>query len=310
MKKSALKSLIKEELRAALTEAAKEVLVFDRTAYSGDGKKLDRTADIQAMKLKINGSIGIENGSPGSGRAVYRITRIDGKGVWGTKLSDNRRVDEANSSTSSELKAMAQEVKQATQKYLKWNAELAKKNKKMPKSFMQTIKNDVAKLNAIAANLSKGDAKEAYNIAQMLDTLPRETIPQRVWQFLVSTNSRNESVLTEMPKADGKTEAAIMKFVAKLQKALETHWKKNKYVGVPQLSIDKGSKYWRIVKNSEGSRSVYCFVDISNGNILKPAGFKAPETKNPRGNVFDADNGLSAMNPYGTNYIKGPNFDW
>jgi hypothetical protein len=118
------------------------------------------------------------------------------------------------------------------------------------------------------------------------------------------------SILTEMPKPDAKVESAINAFVAKLQKALNAHWKKNNYVGVPQLSIDKGSKYWRIVKNDEGSRSVYCFIDISNGNILKPKGWKAPETKNPRGNIFGSDGGMGAMNPYGANYIKGPNFNW
>jgi hypothetical protein len=68
----------------------------------------------------------------------------------------------------------------------------------------------------------------------------------------------------------------------------------------------KGGRYIRIVTTSiEGHhRSVHCFVDSTNGNILKSASWKAPEKKNPRGNIFNADDGRSAMTVYGTYYLR------
>jgi len=66
-----------------------------------------------------------------------------------------------------------------------------------------------------------------------------------------------------------------------------------------------GSRYVRVlpVPLDQGSRSVHCFVDKTNGDVLMAAGWKAPE-KNPRGNIFAADNGLSRMGPFGAAYNK------
>jgi hypothetical protein len=50
-------------------------------------------------------------------------------------------------------------------------------------------------------------------------------------------------------------------------------------------------------------RSVYCFVDKTNGNILKSASWKAP-AKHARGNIFSENNGLENMGPYGAAYLK------
>jgi hypothetical protein len=63
-----------------------------------------------------------------------------------------------------------------------------------------------------------------------------------------------------------------------------------------RIEIDGGVKYQRISvitrhKNTagvvtDGQRSVYCFIDLSNGDILKAAGWKAP-AKGARGNIFN-----------------------
>ena len=43
-------------------------------------------------------------------------------------------------------------------------------------------------------------------------------------------------------------------------------------------SIQNGRKYLRVVCTDEhGSRSVHAFIDKSNGNILKAAGWKSPQ---------------------------------
>lgn len=72
---------------------------------------------------------------------------------------------------------------------------------------------------------------------------------------------------------------------------------------------DGGTKYARIVTRRldiEGG-SAFCFIDLSNGNILKPASWKAANTKHARGNirVGDASNWWnSALGPYGAAYLR------
>jgi hypothetical protein len=60
-----------------------------------------------------------------------------------------------------------------------------------------------------------------------------------------------------------------------------------------------GSRYMKIVHNG----SVYCFVDKTNGDVLKSASRNAP-AKHARGNIFDEHNGLKHMGPYGAAYLR------
>lgn len=64
----------------------------------------------------------------------------------------------------------------------------------------------------------------------------------------------------------------------------------------PFLSIEKGRRYARIVANDSHqngtSRSVWGFVDMTNGDLLKAAGWKAPAKNFARGNILNADRGL------------------
>ena len=58
-------------------------------------------------------------------------------------------------------------------------------------------------------------------------------------------------------------------------------------------TVMQGSKNLRIVtthggNNATGSRSVYCFVEKSTGNILKASGWKSP-AKGARGNIFNKE---------------------
>jgi hypothetical protein len=54
------------------------------------------------------------------------------------------------------------------------------------------------------------------------------------------------------------------------------------------IEFEAGSKYVKIVSISGGgSRSVHCFVEKANGNILRAASWKAPARNFVRGNVFD-----------------------
>jgi len=68
------------------------------------------------------------------------------------------------------------------------------------------------------------------------------------------------------------------------------------------LEVDMGHRYIRIIVKDTGT-AAFAFIDRSNGDVLKPASWKAP-AKHARGNIFDAANGLGSMGPYGPAYLK------
>lgn len=55
----------------------------------------------------------------------------------------------------------------------------------------------------------------------------------------------------------------------------------------PRLSLEKGSKYTKIVSADAdgGSRSVFGFIENSTGNLWKAATWKAPAKNFPRGHI-------------------------
>ena len=52
-----------------------------------------------------------------------------------------------------------------------------------------------------------------------------------------------------------------------------------------QFTYSKGGKYYKVIRNYNGQKSVHSFVD-GNGYIWKPAGWKAPAKNFARGNIF------------------------
>lgn len=62
-----------------------------------------------------------------------------------------------------------------------------------------------------------------------------------------------------------------------------------------------GSKYIKIVKTNGTSKSAYCFVEISTGNILKSANWKTP-AKGTRGNIKSLND--ITFDPYGSCFYK------
>lgn len=85
----------------------------------------------------------------------------------------------------------------------------------------------------------------------------------------------------------------------------EHHTRCNFDVGT--LEVEQGHKYIKLVSVMFGlQKSVWGFVNKTNGDVLKAASYNAP-AKHARGNIFDAYNGLSMIGPYGPDYLKGPN---
>jgi len=70
------------------------------------------------------------------------------------------------------------------------------------------------------------------------------------------------------------------------------------------VEVINGSRYAKVVVcRGELERSAYCFVDKTNGNVLKAASWNAP-AKHARGNIFNADNGLGCCGPYSVAYLR------
>ena len=98
-------------------------------------------------------------------------------------------------------------------------------------------------------------------------------------------------------------EAALTAFVEGAQKIVTDYRVANfPTLPLPVLTLERGPKNVRVVRE-DGQRSVFCFVNIATGDVLKAAGWKAP-AKHARGNIYDADNGVGRIGPYGPAYLR------
>jgi hypothetical protein len=100
-------------------------------------------------------------------------------------------------------------------------------------------------------------------------------------------------------------ENALERFVEGVQATVAAHYAKVfPRLEPPEFSVDPGAKkYARVVQNDGTQRSVFCFVDLINGDILKAAGWKAP-AKHARGSVLTPDYGVSQVGVYGPRYLR------
>jgi len=73
----------------------------------------------------------------------------------------------------------------------------------------------------------------------------------------------------------------------------------------PTYSLERGIKNIRVVStDADGmkQRSVFCFIRIDDGAVLKAAGWKAP-AKHARGTIFTDDPSKYGVSTYGANYL-------
>lgn len=74
-----------------------------------------------------------------------------------------------------------------------------------------------------------------------------------------------------------------------------------------RVVANDGKRYIKIVTEDTDpafkGQSAYCFIDKENGDVLKPASWRAP-AKHARGNIFDSSNGLACCGPYGVAYLR------
>lgn len=101
-------------------------------------------------------------------------------------------------------------------------------------------------------------------------------------------------------------DAALTTFVKGCQEITDIYFRTNfPNLAAPTFKTQPGRRYVRVVRvdGGNGGGSAHCFVDMTNGDVLKPAGYKTP-ARHARGNIFDEHNGLSRMGPHGPAYLR------
>jgi len=109
---------------------------------------------------------------------------------------------------------------------------------------------------------------------------------------------------TNVGKTNMVTQDDLGAFQARLQAKLTEWHVLCQHVGSPpEVSIEPGTKYARIVVTSPGpQRSAYGFIDLTTGDLLKADGWKKP-AKHARGNIY-GENPLAGCDQYGMQYLR------
>ncbi len=96
---------------------------------------------------------------------------------------------------------------------------------------------------------------------------------------------------------------AIKDFISKAQAVVDEHYRNYQWDNI--LTIKKGRRYEKIIATDtleRGSTRVWAFIDKTNGDVLKPASWRAP-ARGARGNLYDEFGGMKFIGPYGPAYM-------
>jgi hypothetical protein len=98
-------------------------------------------------------------------------------------------------------------------------------------------------------------------------------------------------------------DAALARFLRGAQDIIDAYYARHfPTLRVPRLSAWPGRRYIRIVLSDAVQRSCHCFVDRTNGAILKPDGWKRP-AQGARGNIYTGA-AKDAVGPHGALYLR------
>jgi hypothetical protein len=110
-------------------------------------------------------------------------------------------------------------------------------------------------------------------------------------------------VIEDTPKTVSADTPEFLSFIKGCQAKINTRYEETlKNLEPPVLKHNGGRRYYRI-ERIDNQRSAHCFIDRTNGDVLKTASWKSP-AKTARGNIFNDDNGLDCMSEYGAAYLK------
>jgi hypothetical protein len=118
-------------------------------------------------------------------------------------------------------------------------------------------------------------------------------------------DNRMDALRKRYGRAEGLSfDDALAAFLAKAQAIIDDHYARNYPTQGAVLTAERGPRYVRIVRSYKGetSRSAHCFIDTTNGDVLKADGWKKP-AKHARGNIF-AENAVAGMGPHGALYLR------
>ena len=104
-----------------------------------------------------------------------------------------------------------------------------------------------------------------------------------------------------MTNQNDKFEAAFTTWLGNAQQVIEDAHDSSGYTfGCASLETMYGRRYVRVVRveASGSSRSAHCFIDRTDGNVYKPAGWNGPTKNFPRGNIYTKNLGVGQ---YGAN---------
>lgn len=99
-------------------------------------------------------------------------------------------------------------------------------------------------------------------------------------------------------------DAVFADFLEGVQALVNESFKHYPSLTPPTVKAEVGRRYIRILTDGgpKGQRMAWGFVDKTNGDILKAAGWKAP-AKHARGNIFNA-NPYEGVSAYGPAYLR------
>jgi len=103
----------------------------------------------------------------------------------------------------------------------------------------------------------------------------------------------------------------ILDFTDRVDAMLKKNYETMGYdFAVPGVIVKFGRKNAKLISTEihkgtteQTQRSVFCFVEMATGNILKAASWNAP-AKHARGNITNEFGGMTSVGPYGANYMK------
>jgi hypothetical protein len=105
----------------------------------------------------------------------------------------------------------------------------------------------------------------------------------------------------------------LVSFIGGVNKMLQDYWANHNFThnDVPKVMVESvGRRYARLAVYEKSpsktgpyaAKSVYCFYDVSNGDLLK-GGWKSPVANGVRGNVSDRDI-LDKFDWHGPKYLR------
>jgi hypothetical protein len=98
-------------------------------------------------------------------------------------------------------------------------------------------------------------------------------------------------------------DTSLALFIADSQEKISVHYKKNlPNLDIPKLEVMNGTKNVRVVLKDVVSRSAWCFVEKSTGNVLKAASWAAP-AKHARGSIYSPQS-WATVTSYGPQYLR------